>query len=96
MLKSNFGLGASSPDSNSQSLGCKGKDAVLDLQALTAQERKFRVKSFILSCDLRNPEEGRSSWSLSFVGKPDFSSENGYFDKIRLYHVTDHRSILVT
>jgi hypothetical protein len=50
ILTSNFGLGSISADSNSQSLGCKGKEAEDDLQALTAQERKLRVRSFILSC----------------------------------------------
>lgn len=34
---------------SSQFLGCKGKLAVLDLQALTAQVRKLRVRSFIFA-----------------------------------------------
>jgi len=36
-------------DTSSQSLGWRGKEAVLDLQALTAQVRKFRVRTFIVA-----------------------------------------------
>jgi hypothetical protein len=32
---------------NSQSLGWRGKDVECDLQAFTAQVRKFKVRSFI-------------------------------------------------
>lgn len=34
-------------DTSSHSFGCRGKDALLDLQALTAQVRKLRVRTFI-------------------------------------------------
>lgn len=43
-------------ETSSQSLGCRGKLAEVDLQALTAQVRKLRVRTFILSCVL--VEEG--------------------------------------
>lgn len=36
-------------DTSSQSLGWRGKEALLDLQALTAQVRKFRVRTFIVA-----------------------------------------------
>jgi hypothetical protein len=49
MLNRSFGLGSSSAASSSQSLGWRGKDALLDLQAFTAQERKFKVKTFIFT-----------------------------------------------
>jgi hypothetical protein len=51
ILKRSVGFGASSTASRVQSLGCRGKDALLDLQALTAQERKLIVKSFIFVRD---------------------------------------------
>lgn len=39
-------------ETSSHSLGTRGKDAVVDLQALTAQVRKLRVRTFIfiLAC----------------------------------------------
>jgi hypothetical protein len=43
-------------DTSSQSLGCRGKDAEDDLQDLTAQVRKFRVRSFIFG-DVRRGRE---------------------------------------
>jgi hypothetical protein len=47
-LYSSFGLGSMVSDTSSQSLQWRGKDAEEDLQALTAQVRKLRVRSFIL------------------------------------------------
>lgn len=44
----NFGFGAILSDTSSQSFGWRGKDAEEDLQAFTAQERKLRVRTFIL------------------------------------------------
>ena len=43
------GFGAMLSDTNSQSLGCRGKEADVDLQALTAQVRKLRVRTFIFA-----------------------------------------------
>lgn len=48
ILKTSFGFGGSSAASSSQSLGWRGKDALLDLQAFTAQARKFSVRTFIM------------------------------------------------
>jgi hypothetical protein len=62
ILKRSVGLGSSSADSISQSLGWRGKDALLDLQALTAQERKLRVRSFILACMNCERLVGESAW----------------------------------
>lgn len=36
-------------ETSSQSLGWRGKEALLDLQALTAQVRKLRVRTFMVS-----------------------------------------------
>ena len=44
-IKSGFASMVS--DTSSQSLGCSGNEALLDLQALMAQVRKFRVRTFI-------------------------------------------------
>ena len=46
-LNNNFGFGAMVSDTNSQSFGCRGKEAEVDLQAFTAQVRKLRVRTFI-------------------------------------------------
>jgi hypothetical protein len=43
-----FGFASSSADSSSQSLGWRGKLADEDLQALTAQERKLSVRTFMM------------------------------------------------
>jgi hypothetical protein len=43
------GLGVMVSETSSQSLGWRGKDVVVDLQAFTAQVRKLRVRSFIVA-----------------------------------------------
>jgi len=43
------GFGTILSDTNSQSLGCRGKEVEVDLQALTAQVRKLRVRTFIFA-----------------------------------------------
>ena len=43
------GFGAMLSDTNSQSLGCRGKEVDVDLQAFTAQVRKLRVRTFIFA-----------------------------------------------
>lgn len=35
-------------DTSSQSFGCSGKEADVDLQAFTAQVKKLRVKTFMV------------------------------------------------
>jgi hypothetical protein len=49
-LNSNLGLSSIVSDTSSQSLGCKGKEAVVDLHVLTAQVKKLRVRTFISAC----------------------------------------------
>jgi len=49
-LYTSCGFGAMVSETSSQSLGCRGKLAELDLQALTAQVRKLRVRSFMFGC----------------------------------------------
>lgn len=46
-FNSNCAFGSMVSDTNSQSLGWRGKEVVVDLQALTAQVRKLRVRTFI-------------------------------------------------
>lgn len=46
-FNSNCGFGSMVSDTSSQSLGWRGKDVEVDLQALTAQVRKLRVRTFI-------------------------------------------------
>lgn len=48
-LMMNCGLTSISSCANSASLGCKGKEADVDLHALTAQVRKFMLSTFIFS-----------------------------------------------
>jgi hypothetical protein len=50
MLNRSFGSDSSVSLTSSQSLGCKGKLADVDLQALTAQVRKLRVRIFMVAC----------------------------------------------
>lgn len=46
-------------DTSSQSFGWRGKDAEEDLQPLTAQVRKLRVRTFIFAdCGIFKFEEG--------------------------------------
>lgn len=45
----NCGLTSTSSWASSASLGCSGKDADEDLQVLTAQDRKFMLRTFILT-----------------------------------------------
>lgn len=47
-LMMNCGLTSISSCASSASFGCSGKDAVVDLHALTAQVRKFMLSTFIL------------------------------------------------
>lgn len=47
-LNSNLGFISMVSDTSSQSLGCSGKEVVVLLQALTAQVRKLRVRTFIV------------------------------------------------
>lgn len=47
-LMRNWGLTSTSSCASSASLGCSGKDADEDLQVLTAQVRKFMLRTFIL------------------------------------------------
>jgi hypothetical protein len=47
-LNRSCGLGAMVSETSSQSLGCRGKEALVCLHAFTAQVRKLRVRSFIL------------------------------------------------
>jgi hypothetical protein len=49
-------------DTSSHSLGWRGKDALLDLQALTAQVKKLRVKTFIVTVE--NVREGISGFEV--------------------------------
>ena len=44
----NCGLTSTSSCASSASLGCSGKDADEDLQVLTAQVKKFMLRTFIL------------------------------------------------
>lgn len=46
---SSFGFVGKSSETSSASLGWSGKDAEVVLQALTAQVRKLRVKTFIVA-----------------------------------------------
>lgn len=46
-LSSNVALGAIVSDTNSHSFGWRGKEVEVLLQALTAQVRKLRVRTFI-------------------------------------------------
>jgi hypothetical protein len=48
MFLTNSGCSSTSTISSSTSLGWRGKAAFVDLQALRAQVRKLRVRSFIL------------------------------------------------
>lgn len=48
-LMRNCGLTSTSSCASSASLGCSGKDADEDLQVLTAQLRKFMLRTFILT-----------------------------------------------
>jgi hypothetical protein len=48
MLSSRVGLMGISFETSEHSFGCRGKDALVDLQALTAQVRKLRVRTFIV------------------------------------------------
>ena len=48
ILRRSLGLGSSSAASSSHSLGWSGKEVDVLLQAFTAQERKLRVRTFIL------------------------------------------------
>lgn len=45
----NCGLTSTSSCASSASFGCSGKDADEDLQVLTAQVRKFMLRTFILT-----------------------------------------------
>lgn len=48
MLTSRLGLGSIESETSSHSFGWRGKEALLDLQALTAHVTKLRVRTFIL------------------------------------------------
>lgn len=48
-LMRNCGLSSISSCASSASLRCNGKEAEVDLQALTAQVRKFMLRTFILN-----------------------------------------------
>lgn len=47
-LSSSWALTSMSSCTNSASLGCRGYESDEDLQALTAQVRKFKLKIFML------------------------------------------------
>lgn len=49
MLMSSLGLRSISSWTSSASLGWRGKEVLLDLQALTAQVRKLRVRTFMVT-----------------------------------------------
>lgn len=49
IFSSSVGLGSIVSETSSHSFGWRGKQALLDLQALTAQVTKLRVKTFILA-----------------------------------------------
>jgi hypothetical protein len=48
-LASSFAFVGRSSETSSASLGCRGKEVEDDLQALTAQVRKLRVRTFIVA-----------------------------------------------
>jgi len=48
-----FGFASMVSETSSQSFGCKGNDVLVLLQAFTAQERKLRVRIFILLVRIR-------------------------------------------
>lgn len=48
MLYMSLGFSSMVSETSSQSLGWRGKEAMLDLHALTAQVRKLSVSSFII------------------------------------------------
>jgi hypothetical protein len=45
----NFGFGSIVSETSSQSLGWRGNEAEVDLQAFTAQVRKLSVRTFIVA-----------------------------------------------
>lgn len=49
MLMRSFGFNSMLSWTSSASLGCKGKDWLEDLQAFTAQVKKLRVRTFIVT-----------------------------------------------
>ena len=51
-LTNNCGLTSTSSLASSASLGCSGNESDDDLHVLTAQVRKFSVRTFILACML--------------------------------------------
>jgi len=67
-------------DTSSQSFGCRGKEALLDLQVLTAQVRKLRVRSFIFGELLRGTWWWERAWSRGvevsrFFGKETWGED---------------------
>lgn len=47
-LVKSFGFSSIVSDTSSQSLGCRGNEVEVDLHALTAHVRKFRVRTFMM------------------------------------------------
>jgi hypothetical protein len=58
----NFGFNSMVSETSSHSLGCRGKLAEEDLQALTAQVRKLRVRTFIFARRREDGEVVKRCW----------------------------------
>ena len=78
-LARSFAFVGRSSETSSASLGCSGKEAEEDLQALTAQVRKLRVRTFIVA-GARWWGEGWVGWDLGSFFLTDGSV--GLGDKI--------------
>lgn len=70
-LTNNCGLSSTSSLTSSASLGCSGNESDDDLHVLTAQVRKFNVRTFILAvwCGLSRKCFAGSRWCLKVTKK---------------------------